>query len=172
LHTPIAKLLLGDLQPLMLAAVLYLGSGVGLLVWMPVRHARDRGADKGAPITRQDFPWLSGAVFFGGIAGPVLLMTGLVNTPASSALLAWLVFKENFDRRIFAGMVLIVCGSMLLSWRADAVAGVPWGALAIVGVCLCWAIDNNLTRKVSASDPVQIAALKGLVAGAVARRPA
>jgi drug/metabolite transporter (DMT)-like permease len=83
--TPIAKLLLGDMHPLMLAAMLYLGSGIGLLVWMAVRHAKDGGAENGAPITRQDVPWLSGAVVFGGIAGPVLLMTGLVNMPASSA---------------------------------------------------------------------------------------
>ena len=63
-------------------------------------------------------------------------------------------------------MLLIVLAGGLLSWE-QVPAGVPWGALAIVGACLCWAIDNNLTRKVSASDPLQIAAIKGLVAGTV-----
>jgi drug/metabolite transporter (DMT)-like permease len=84
-----------------------------------------------------------------------------------SAVLAWFVFKENFDRRIVAGMALIVLAGALLGWEQAPALGVPWGALAIVGACLCWAIDNNLTRKISASDPVQIAGLKGLVAGTV-----
>lgn len=69
-----------------------------------------------------------------------------------TALLAWFVFKENFDRRIFLGMVAIVAGGVLLSWEQCPAIGVPWGALAIVAACLCWAIDNNLTRKVSTSD--------------------
>jgi drug/metabolite transporter (DMT)-like permease len=77
------------------------------------------------------------------------------------------VFREQFDRRIFIGMVLIVSAGALLSWGQAATFEVPWGALAIVGACLCWAIDNNLTRKVAASDAVQIACVKGLVAGAV-----
>jgi drug/metabolite transporter (DMT)-like permease len=106
-------------------------------------------------------------------------MVGLTLTPASSAslllnmegvltaMLAWFVFKEKFDRRIFIGMVLIVLAGGLLSWEQVPALGVPWGALAIIGACLCWAIDNNLTRKVSASDPLQIAGIKGLVAGTV-----
>jgi drug/metabolite transporter (DMT)-like permease len=106
-------------------------------------------------------------------------VVGLTLTPASSAslllnmegvlsaMLAWFVFKENFDRRIFIGMVLIVLAGGLLSWEQVPVLGVPWGALAIIGACLCWTIDNNLTRKVSASDPLQIAGIKGLVAGTV-----
>jgi drug/metabolite transporter (DMT)-like permease len=111
------------------------------------------------------------------VAGPVLLMVGLTLTPASSAalllnlegvltaLLAWFVFKENFDRRIFLGMAFIVLAGGILSWSERPDFGVPWGPLAIVGACLCWGIDNNLTRKVSASDPVRIACLKGLAAG-------
>jgi drug/metabolite transporter (DMT)-like permease len=84
-----------------------------------------------------------------------------------TSLLAWFVFKENFDRRIFLGMVLIVIGGIVLSWEQRPEFGVPWGSIAIVGACLCWAIDNNLTRKISASDAVQIAGIKGMVAGAV-----
>jgi drug/metabolite transporter (DMT)-like permease len=113
------------------------------------------------------------------VIGPLLLMWGLAQTPASSAslllnlegvftaLLAWFVFKENFDARIARGMALIATGGICLSWMGRPVAGVPWGSLAIVGACLAWAVDNNLTRKVSAGDPVQIALLKGLVAGGV-----
>lgn len=177
--TPISKLLLGAMSPLTLAAVLYLGSGLGLSAWLAVRTIRLKGKRTGAGIVRADLPWLMGAVLFGGIAGPVLLMTGLTRTPASSAslllnlegvltaMLAWFVFKENFDRRIFAGMILIVAGSAALSWQGGSDLSTPWGALAIAAACLCWAIDNNLTRKVSASDAVQIAAVKGLAAGSV-----
>ena len=108
------------------------------------------------------------------MVAPVLLMVGLTTTPASStslllnlegvltALLAWFAFRENFDRRIFMGMIAIVAGGLLLSWSPDKVTGFSWEALAIVGACFCWAIDNNLTRKISGSDPSQIAMLKGL----------
>ncbi len=172
--TPFAKMLVGQVAPVMLAGLLYLGSGIGLLTWFLARSAN---AD--ARLTAKDAPWLAGAILFGGIAGPVLLMTGLALTPASAAslllntegvltaLLAWFVFKENFDRRIFLGMALIVLGGTVLGWEQRPAVGVPWGPLAIVAACLCWAIDNNLTRKVSASDAVQTAGIKGMVAGIV-----
>jgi len=130
-------------------------------------------------LKRADLPWLAGGVFFGGVVGPLLLMLGLATTPAAeaslllnlegvlTALLAWFVFKENFDRRIALGMACITVGGVLLSWTGDTATGVPWGALGIAGACLAWGIDNNLTRKVSAGNPLQIAALKGLVAGGV-----
>jgi drug/metabolite transporter (DMT)-like permease len=178
--TPFAKLLVGEIAPVVLAALLYLGSGIGLIVWFGLRTLRPTSPESGdARLRRPDMPWLFGAIVFGGIAGPVLLMLGLSVTPASSAslllnmegvltsLLAWFVFKENFDRRIFIGMLLIIAGGLVLGWEQRPEIGLPWGAFAIVGACLCWAIDNNLTRRVSASDAVQIAAIKGLVAGAV-----
>jgi drug/metabolite transporter (DMT)-like permease len=84
-----------------------------------------------------------------------------------TALLAWFVFRENFDRRIFIGMLLIVGGGIVLSWEQRPEVGLPWGALAIIGACLCWSVDNNFTRRISASDAVQIAGIKGLVAGIV-----
>src|SRR5471030_1404817 len=178
--TPFAKSLLGQVPPVALAGMLYLGSGLGLLVFYLLRALLRRSdSDTSAGLTRADLPWLGGAIAAGGVAGPVLLMLGLQATPASSAslllnlegvltsLLAWFVFKENFDRRIFIGMLLIVAAGVLLSWDQASAQGLPVGALAIVGACLCWGIDNNLTRKVSASDAVQIACVKGLVAGAV-----
>lgn len=178
--TPFSKTLVGQVTPVALAGLLYLGSGIGLLTCYLVRAAVQRGdQDKPVALTAPDLPWLGGAVAAGGVAGPVLLMIGLTLTPASAAslllnmegvltaMLAWFVFKENFDRRIFLGMLLIVVAGALLSWEQMPVLGVPWGSLAIIGACLCWAIDNNLTRKVSGSDPLQIAGVKGLVAGAV-----
>jgi drug/metabolite transporter (DMT)-like permease len=84
-----------------------------------------------------------------------------------TALLAWFVFKENFDRRIAAGMASIVAGGVILTWDPSGRLEASGALLLIVAACLCWAIDNNLTRKVSASDAMVIACLKGLVAGVV-----
>jgi drug/metabolite transporter (DMT)-like permease len=177
--TPLAKQLLAGIAPVMLAGLLYAGSGAGLGAWLVVQRLFRVRAESEAPLRRRDWPWLGGAVAFGGVLGPVLLMLGLASTPASSAslllnlegvltaVLAWVVFKENVDRRVFLGMVAIVAGSVLLSWAGAPAHGVPWGALAIAGACACWAIDNNLTRAVSAGDPVQIAAIKGGVAGVI-----
>jgi drug/metabolite transporter (DMT)-like permease len=174
--TPFSKMLLRELSPQWLAGLLYLGSGVGLALWMFFRHVAAPAAPREASLQRADMPWLGGAIFTGGIVAPVCLAWGLRGTAATSAslllnlesvftaLLAWFVFRENFDRRIFVGMLAIVAGGLLLSWegRAD---GVSWAAVGIAAACFGWAIDNNLTRKVSAADPVQIAMLKGLVAG-------
>src|SRR5262249_47182358 len=144
-----------------------------------VRARAQSPTKKEAPLTRRDAPWLGAATAAGGMVGPVLLLWGLARTPASSAslllnlegvltaLLAWLGFKENFDRRIALGLALIAAGGVSLSWVGRWETGAWLGPLAIVGACLAWAVDNNLTRKVSAGNPVQIAMLKGLVAGSV-----
>lgn len=174
--TPLAKLLLGDLAPVTLAGLLYLGSGLGLTL---VRLAWRSRADHHGSVDRSAIPWLAGAVLFGGVLGPVLLMAGLRTTPASSAalllnlegvftaLLAWFVFRENFDRRIAAGMALIVAGGLVLSWGGSGTLAFPRGALAVSAACLCWAVDNNLTQKLAAADPLWVASIKGLVAGVV-----
>jgi drug/metabolite transporter (DMT)-like permease len=177
LSTPLAKGLLNALPPQMLAGLLYVGSGVGLGLYGFVQRTRGDRAE--APLGRSDIPWLAGAVLAGGVAGPLLLMLGLVRMAASgaslllnlegvfTALFAWYVFRENFDRRIALGMAAIVSGGALLSWQGQLAWGGITGSLAVIGACLAWGLDNNLTQKVSASDPVQIAAIKGCSAGAV-----
>ena len=176
--TPLAKLLLGGVSPVLLAGLLYLGSGVGLSLVRLARRQRISAAGEAA-LPRSQWGWLAGAVFFGGALGPALLMLGLQSTQAATAslllnmegvftaLLAWFVFRENFDRRIALGMVAIVAGGLLLSWQPGAGLAFTRGALFVLGACLCWGVDNNLTQKVSSSDPFQIAAIKGLVAGSV-----
>ncbi|ROL81233.1 EamA family transporter [Pseudomonas protegens] len=174
--TPLAKLLGMNVPPMLLAGLLYLGSGIGLVI---VRFARDRGWQR-TGLTAREWPWLLGAILFGGVLAPVALMFGLTRTAGASAalllnlesvltaVLAWLVFKENADRRIVIGMLAIVLGGVVLSWPQQHAATDDWlGPLAVAFACLCWAIDNNLTRKVSASDALFIAGSKGLVAGVV-----
>lgn len=174
--TPLAKLLVGDVSPVLLGGLLYLGSGVGLGLF---RMLRDRGW-KPSGIQARAWPWLLGAIFFGGVLGPVALMYGLTSSSGSAAslmlnlesvltaVLAWVVFKENADKRIVLGMVAIVAGGAVLTWHPEGVGSASLIGLAAIAIaCLCWAIDNNLTRKVSASDAVFIASSKGLLAGLV-----
>jgi len=171
--TPLAKGLLESVDPWLLAGLLYLGSGAGLALYRLARRAPTQRL----PAT--EWGWLAGAIIAGGVIGPVLLMFGLAGMPASgaalllnaegvlTALLAWFVFRENFDRRIVLGMAAIVAGVIVLSWPGEARFSTLWPALAVVGACLAWALDNNLTRKVALADATWIAALKGWTAGGV-----
>lgn len=166
--TPFAKLLLEGIDPWLLAGMLYLGSGIGLTA---VRLVMRGEWSKLGP---DEWPWLVGAILTGGVAGPVLLLYGLSATTASTsslllnaesvftAVLAWVVFKENADRRIVLGMLAIVAGTVVLSWPSGGTVEASWPALSVLGACLCWAIDNNLTRRIALSDPLQLASLKGL----------
>ncbi|MEO3472538.1 DMT family transporter [Roseomonas sp. CAU 1739] len=174
--TPFAKLLLGTVDPWMMAALLYLASGIGLAVVYGSRALLHMPAAE-APLRRPDLPWIALVILSGGIAGPVLLMLGLSRTDAAGASLllnleglatmgiAWLAFRENVDRRLLTGALAILVGAALLSWQGGAT--LDTGAALIAAACLCWGIDNNLTRKLSSADPVQIAMVKGLVAGGV-----
>lgn len=175
---PLAKLLLGRLDPLVLTALLYLGSGAGAALYKGWR-GRGRWANGGEPgISREDLPWLTGSILAGGIAAPLVLMFSLVRTPAATAslllnfeglataLLAALMFKEAMDRRVWWAVALIMVASVLLSLGADGRGGVSAGALGVLGACVLWGLDNNFTRNVSAKDPVSIVAAKGLGAGA------
>jgi drug/metabolite transporter (DMT)-like permease len=158
--TPLAKVLLGSVEPWLLAAVLYLGSGIGLLVVRSVLGARRPREVREVSVAGRGWLWLGGANLFGGVIAPVLLMVGLAHTPAASAslllnlegvltvVLAWFAFRENFDRRIALGMLAITMGAGLLSWQGGlSLKGIA-GPIAIAGACLGWAVDNNLTRKV------------------------
>lgn len=175
--TPFAKALLGDVSPWLMAGLLYFGVGIGLGAYRLVDFF-GLNARREAPLRRADLAWLIAVIVFGGVAGPVLLMLGLISTPASTAALllnlesiatlaiAWLVYRENVDLRIGIGAAAILLGAVILSWDGGALVLSP-GSFAIVGACLCWGIDNNLMRRLSGADPVQIAMIKGLAAGAV-----
>jgi drug/metabolite transporter (DMT)-like permease len=173
--TPLAKLLVGEMAPLVLAGLLYLGSGIGLLAWFFLRGSGRRSLN----LSSGDLPWLAAAIAAGGIVGPALLMFGLARAEGATASLllnleavftaslAWLVFRENVDRGVFLGMMAIVAGGVVLSWGEMPRAGGLAGVLLVAAACLAWAIDNNLTRRISGGDAVAIAGLKGLVAGTV-----
>jgi len=176
--TPLAKILLTHVSPWLLAGLLYLGSGIGLTLYRFIIRAPSVRLD------RKEIAWFAAAILVGGVIAPILLMLGLLSMPASgaslllnmegvfTALLAWFVFKENFDRRIAFGMLLIVGGVLVLGWPTETkfseikFAGI-WPILAVLGACFAWGLDNNLTRKISLKDATWIASIKGLVAGFV-----
>ena len=174
---PLSKLLLGQVDPQVLAGLLYLGAGIGLAMVHSARAAFGVPAPE-APLRRPDLPWLAAVILFGGVLGPLLLMLGLSQTSAASGSLllnlegiatmaiAWTLFRENVDRRLILGAASIILGAVILSWTGQGLS-IDVGAAFIAAACLCWGIDNNLTRKLSSADPVQIAMAKGLAAGAV-----
>ena len=178
--TPAAKALLGAIDPAVLAGLLYCGAGIGVGF---LRRFRARFLSTSAPtevsLSGNEWRWLLGAIVAGGIVGPILLMLGLARTEASTAsllltlegvataLMAWFVFRENFDRRVASGMACLVAGALVLSWSHQPSLATMLGPVAIVGACIAWGLDNNLTRKVSLADPLQIVELKGLIAGPV-----
>jgi drug/metabolite transporter (DMT)-like permease len=174
ISTPAAKVLVGSVHPIVLAGLLYCGAGIGIAA---LRRAVPSASVSGAPevaLARTELPWLAGAIAAGGVLGPLLLMVGLLRTDAATAslllalegvataLMAWFIFHENFDRRVAVGMLCLVVGAGILSWSGAPTAGSVVGLLAIAGACLAWGLDNNLTRKVSLADPLQIVELKGL----------
>ena len=174
LTPPLSKTLLDTVPPLILAGLLYLGAGVGLLAYRVTRGSSQNEAH----LSKADLPWLTLAIVTGGVIGPFLLMYGLSLTTASAGSLllnleslatmaiAWLFYRENVDRRLLVGAAAIIGGAALLSWNGDRLS-FDAGAVLVAGACLAWGLDNNFTRKVSAANPVDIAMLKGLVAGAV-----
>jgi drug/metabolite transporter (DMT)-like permease len=136
--TPLAKLLLRDVSPWLMAALLYLGSGLGLGVYRLFQRSQPSRLGKG------EWPWLAGAIFMGGVLGPGLQMLGLTHMPASgaslllnaesvfTALLAWFVFKENFDKRIALGMAAILAGLVILSWPGQSPASSRLSASSVL----------------------------------------
>lgn len=179
--TPLAKVFLETASPFLVAGLLYLGSGLGLGICRGMLQWRRPDRAREARLQGKDWSWFLGAVIFGGLLAPILLMEGLRHTEAAGAALllnfeavataaiAWIVFKENVNKRVFLGFLLIVSGGILLALPSSGLDRVRlgWGSLAIIGACLGWGIDNNLTRKVSGCDPLQITMLKGLIAGTI-----
>jgi drug/metabolite transporter (DMT)-like permease len=172
--TPLAARLLQDASPLLVAGLLYLGSGLGLSAMRLVQDGRLRGSG----LTRSDWRWLLVATAVGGIAAPAFLMWGLSRSDAATAslllnleavftaVLAWLAFGEATSRRVVLGFLAIFMASALLAWPSRMVApSRTAGLLGVVAACLCWGIDNNVTRKISGADARAIAGIKGLVAG-------
>lgn len=176
--TPLARALVGAIDPAWLAGCLYAGSGLGLSFVFAVRRASGRTQGV-APLTCRDLPWLAATILAGGVAAPLLFTFGLRDTAGATAslllnletvltvALAWFAFREHYSARVVVGMILIVAACALLAWGERNLSGGIRGAPLIALACLGWALDNNLTRKIAGSDALAIAMTKGLFGGAV-----
>lgn len=174
---PLAKLLLGEIDPIPLASFLYLGSGIGLLLYRLVRRSHKGYPGVEAKINRNEIKWLIGAVIAGGVLAPIVLMFSLRNTPAATAslllnfegaattLIAVIAFKESIGKRIWFAVALITTASVLLTWNFTGEWGLSIGALGVLTACILWGVDNNFTRNISAKDPLITVTIKGIGAG-------
>ncbi|MBE0410351.1 MAG: EamA family transporter [Anaerolineales bacterium] len=175
--TPLSKMLLQEIEPVILAGLLYLGCGLSAIILRLFRLALEKDVPIEADLTQRDIPWLAGAVIAGGILAPILLLIGLQSTPAATAsillnleivatvIIAGYIFSEAIGRRIWWAMALITIAGIALSLDVTGGWGISLGALAVISACFLWGLDNNLTRNVSAKDPLVIVAIKGLAAG-------
>jgi drug/metabolite transporter (DMT)-like permease len=177
ISAPISKLILGYVEPIPMAAFLYLGSGIGLLLFRLIQRLNRNFNGVEAKIGKSDVKWIIGAIMAGGVIAPIVLMFSLPNTPASTAsmllnfegvattLIAALVFKEAIGKRVWIAVALITIASILLSWNFNGKFGFSIGALGVLLACILWGVDNNFTRNISAKDPFIIVTIKGIGAG-------
>jgi drug/metabolite transporter (DMT)-like permease len=178
--TPMAKLAIAGIQPLMLAGLLYLGSGVGLMIAICFIGIGKFKELKLSELKRSEALYFLGAILFGGMIAPVLLMVGLTRVEgaiaslllnlegALTALIACMVFHERYGRRLVVGLVFIVFGGIVLGSSGDLrFQGTLSGILCIAGACGCWAIDNNFTNQVRSIEAPVLAGIKGLSSGIV-----
>ena len=177
LSTPCSKALLANVAPNMMAALLYLGAGVGMAALTAARAAVGRGPSAEAPLERADAPYVAAMVLL-DVAAPILLMAGLSHAApenvallnnfeiVATAVIALLAFQERVAARTWAGIAVITVSCALLSLEGEAALSFSSGSLLVLGACLCWGVENNCTSRLSQRDPAQVVIVKGLGSGA------
>lgn len=175
LNSPISKLLLGKIPPTIMAALLYLGAGIGLSIVRLVQRGMGKG-QKEKPLTRKDLPYTIGMVVL-DIAAPIFLMIGLTGTTAANAsllnnfeivatsVIALCIFKETISKRLWGAIVLVTISSLVLSVEDISSFSFSFGSIFVLLACVCWGLENNCTRMISNKDPLQIVVIKGFGSG-------
>ena len=176
LSTPCSKVLLGSVAPNMMAALLYLGAGVGMAALTAVRAAVRRAPAAEEPLERADAPYVVAMVLL-DIAAPILLMAGLAHAApenvallnnfeiVATAVIAFAAFRERVAPRTWAGIAVITASCALLSLEGAGALSFSAGSLLVLGACLCWGAENNCTSRLSEKDPAQVVVVKGLGSG-------
>lgn len=176
LNAPFSKLLLKQIAPELMAALLYIGTGLGMsILYLTTSKTDQQSREK--KLDWKDLPWLAGMILL-DIAAPILLMLGLSRIPAEVAsllgnfeivtttLVALFIFKEKISRRLWLAILLVVIASILLSVQGNLGAfKLSLGALLVLGATLCWGFENNITRQLSGKNPIQIVVVKGFGSG-------
>lgn len=172
LNIPFSKLLLSRVGATMMAAFLYLGAGVGLLLYTLLR----KNQDLGEPLTRKELPYTIGMIVL-DIAAPILLMQGLKYTTSANAsllnnfeivatsLIALLIFREVLSRKLTVAIGLVTLASVILGFEGAGSFRFNRGSLLVLAAACCWGLENNCTRMLSQKSSVQITTLKGIFSG-------
>ena len=180
ISTPLSKILVGDISPVLLVSFLYLGTAFGMFLLGKILKSGHSPLPGEAGIRAHDIPWLLLAILAGGVIAPILLMSSLEITPAATAslllnfegvatmMIAFVVFRESVGIRIWIALSIITLASIVLSWNPNAALGFSLGAVGVLLACVFWGIDNNATRNISGKDPFAIVAFKGFFAGSTA----
>ena len=175
LNSPISKLLLTDVQPAMMASLLYLGAGAGMLLLTLVQKGMHHESTE-MKLTTKDLPYTLGMIVL-DILAPIFLMLGLQQTTAENAsllnnfeivatsMIALLIFREKLSKRFWVALGLITLSSLLLSVEDARSFSFSVGSLYVLLACCCWGMENNCTRMLSQSDPQQIVIVKGFGSG-------
>ncbi|WP_394266126.1 DMT family transporter [Anaerotignum sp.] len=175
LNAPVSKLLLEEVPPTMMAALLYLGAGVGLVLVRLVQRMAGKGK-KESPLTIKDMPYAVGMVVL-DIAAPIFLMVGLTMTTAANAsllnnfeivataVIALFIFREAISRRLWLAIVLVTISSAILSVEDMSSFTFSYGSIFVLLACVCWGLENNCTRMISHKDPLEIVVIKGFGSG-------
>ena len=172
INIPFSKLLLTQVEPTMMAGLLYLGAGAGLFLYGKLAGERE----KGDPLTKAELPYAIGMVVL-DIAAPILLMLGLRYTDSANAsllnnfeivttsLIALCVFKEVLSKRLTFAIILVTAASVALSFEGRESLKFNAGSLLVLGAACCWGLENNCTRMLSSKSSVQITTIKGIFSG-------
>lgn len=175
LNAPASKLLLQNVRPTMMAGFLYLGAGLGMVL-LGLARSRTGHGKRELRLTKKDLPYTLGMVGL-DIAAPIFLMIGLTRTTAANAsllnnfeivatsLIALLIFRERITRRLWIAIGLITLSSLLLSLEDAGSLQFSVGSLFVLLACVCWGMENNCTRCLSGSDPLEIVVVKGFGSG-------
>lgn len=175
INVPLSKLLLEHVGTTMMAAFLYLGAGLGLLVYSVAGKAIGRITIK-EPLTRKELPYTVAMVVL-DIAAPILLMLGIARTNSANvsllnnfeivatSLIAFFIFKEVLTRRLCAAILLVTLASIILGFEGAGSFVLNTGSLFVLGACVCWGFENNCTRMISSKSPVEIVIIKGCFSG-------
>lgn len=175
INSPFSKLLLDYMPPTLMAGFLYIGAGLGMGVVAIIRKLNKREQHE-QKIKKSDLPYTLSMIVL-DIAAPIFLLIGLSYTTAANAsllnnfeivataLIALMVFGERISGRLWAGIAFVVASCALLSFEDITSLHFSVGSLFVLLACVCWGIENNCTRKLSAKDPLEIVLLKGIFSG-------
>ena len=175
ISAPAAKVLLNYINPFFLAALLYLGAGLGMWIYYSINRIKTKQKIE-ASLSKKELPYIIAMIVL-DVAAPILLLLGLQKTTAgtvsllnnfeivATSLIALVFFKETIEKRHWIAIILIILASVILTFGADNTLSFSFGSVYILLACVCWGIENNCTRQLSLKDPVQIVIIKGFGSG-------